>query len=205
MVCEMQGLDIEKVQAELEKATRTVLVPNLIDFAAWDLTLLIGYITAMHHQYLKVSLPPTGEMLAEFVEEHRKKYEYLDELELKFKMLNKLLLEAMIMEEEVLFPYIKQLDHAHRANESYASLLVRTLRKPVEESQHGVHKTAADLLRQIRQLTGYYAIPEKACTSHKVVLAKLRELDHDLAQHLYLEESVLFNRTTAMEKELLGK
>jgi regulator of cell morphogenesis and NO signaling len=205
MVCEMKGLDIENLQAELEMATRNVMVSNLIDFNDWDTALLIGYITGVHHRYLRSSLPQTGQMLVEFVAEHRRRFSRLDELERRFKLLENQLDAAMDIEEEVLFPYIKRLDNAHRAKEPYAALLVRTLRKPVEESLAGSHRTISELIMLIRQLTDHYTAPANACVSHKVVMAKLKELDNDLAQHLHLEESVLFARTTAMEKELLGK
>ena len=39
----------------------------------------------------------------------------------------------MKQEEEIFFPYIKQIHHAYKHRESYARLLIRTLRKPIEE------------------------------------------------------------------------
>jgi regulator of cell morphogenesis and NO signaling len=38
-----------------------------------------------------------------------------------------------------------------------------------------------------------------------VVIAKLKELDNDLLQHIYLEETVLFPKVLKMEKELLAQ
>ncbi|HUR65306.1 MAG TPA: DUF542 domain-containing protein [Chitinophagaceae bacterium] len=204
MVCETNGLDVKKIQEELEMATRTMVISNLIDFTAWDTSLLIGYITGVHHNYLKASLPQTRQMLAEFVEEHRKRFPHLDDLEMKFRLLDKQLRTVMEMEENVLFPYIKQLDNAYRAEESYAVLLVRTLRKPVDDLIIS-HKKISELILLIRGLTDHYIPPSNACISHKVVMSKLKELDTDLEQHLYLEGAVLFARTTAIEKELLDK
>jgi regulator of cell morphogenesis and NO signaling len=66
------------------------------------------------------------------------------------------------------------------------------------------HETVAGIVFSIRQLTDSYASPENVCTSHKVVLAKLKELDNDLSQHLYLEQSILFPRAVTIEKEVLS-
>jgi len=60
-------------------------------------------------------------------------------------------------------------------------------------------------LRRIRQLTNCYTAPENACLSHRVVLSKLREIDNDLVQHLYLENDILFPKAIAMERELLNQ
>ncbi|NOT50205.1 MAG: DUF542 domain-containing protein [Chitinophagaceae bacterium] len=204
MACELRGLDADKIKTELEAATRTITIPHLIDFNNWNIDFLTNYIVEIHHNYLKTSLPLTHKMLEEFVEEHRKKFSHLDELELKFTALVKQLHSSISKEEETLFPYIRQIVHAQNAKEPYAALLVRTLRKPVEGVMSNGHNRINDLIMEIRHLTNSYNPPENVCTSHKVVIAKLKELDNDLVQHLYLEQSVLFPRVSAIEKELLG-
>ncbi|MBK9569691.1 MAG: hypothetical protein IPO53_07040 [Chitinophagaceae bacterium] len=52
-------------------------------------------------------------------------------------------------------------------------------------------------------MTNIYTPPENVCISHKVVIAKLKELDNDLMQHLHLEHSILFPRAIKIEKEVL--
>ena len=125
-------------------------------------------------------------------------------MERQFDLLIKQLMPSMEREEEVLFPYIRQIAHAHRHKESYAALLVRTLRKPVEETMFKGHETVTNIILSIRKLTNQYTTPENVCISHKVVIAKLKELDNDLMQHLYLEQSILFPRAMAIEREVLS-
>ena len=204
MACEMNAVDADRLHAELEAATRTIHVSTQLDFADWDIDFLINYLINIHHRYLKKSLPETQQLLKEFAQEHTKKVPYLEELEKQFDLLIQQLLSSMEREEEVLFPYIRQIAHAHRHKESYAALLVRTLRKPVEETMFKGHEIVTNIILSIRKLTNQYTTPENVCISHKVVIAKLRELDNDLMQHLYLEQSVLFPRATAIEKELLN-
>lgn len=204
MACEMRGIDTEKLQAELEVATRTIQIYNLLDFADWGIDFLLDYIINIHHRYLKTTLPETQNILHEFAAEHIKKFSYLTELEKQFDLLEKKLFLSMQREEEIIFPYIRHLAHAQKHKEPYAALLIRTLRKPVEETMFKGHEAVTDIILSIRELTSSYTTPENVCISHKVVIAKLKELDNDLMQHFYLEQSVLFPRAMAIENELLN-
>lgn len=204
MACEMRGIDAEKLQAELEAACRTLQISTRLDFTNWDIEFLLDYIIHVHHRYLKATLKETEQVLHEFTLEHIKKYPYLSELENKFSLLTKQLMSSVEQEEEVIFPYIRQLTHAHKHKESYAALFIRTLRKPVEAAMFKGHEVIVNIILSVRKLTNAYTSPENACINHKVVLAKLKELDNDLTQHLYLEQSILFPRAIAIEKELLS-
>ena len=204
IACEMQDINPVMLQAELELAVRTNQVSNHVDFAECDTEFILDYIINVHHRYLKKSLNTTQEMLADFANEHVKKFTYLNELEIQFDSLVQKLRYDVQQEEEVLFPYIRHLAHAKKHKEPYAALLIKTLRKPIEETMFSSDNSIEEIILSIRNLAGGYEPPEKVCISHKVVLAKLKELDNDLMQHLYLEQSVLFPRAMAIEKELLS-
>jgi len=109
----------------------------------------------------------------------------------------------MKQEEEIFFPYIKQIFYAYKNKESYARLLIRTLRKPLEEVMLKEHETTGANLHRLRTITNNYTPPENACLSHKVTFSKLKELDNDLVQHIHLESNILFPKAIAMEQELL--
>jgi regulator of cell morphogenesis and NO signaling len=57
----------------------------------------------------------------------------------------------------------------------------------------------------MRELTNNYTPPDKACLTHKVTFAKMKELDDDLVRHIHLENNILFPKAIAMEKELLNE
>ena len=109
----------------------------------------------------------------------------------------------MRQEEEMYFPYIKQIYHAHKHRESYARLLIRTLRKPIEEVMQKEHDTTGSKLNKLRSITNNYTPPANACITHKITFAKLKELDKDLVQHIHLESNILFPKAIKMEQELL--
>ena len=144
------------------------------------------------------------QILNDFVEEHLKKFPWLAELLIKYDLLMKQLEPAMKREEEVLFPYIRQIAHAHKDKEPYAVLLIKTLRKPVEESMFNGHEMVTKIISSIRTITNQYNTPANVCANHKVVMAKLKELDNDLMHHLYLEQMVLFPKAITIEKEVLS-
>jgi len=204
-LCESKGIDTGKVLIELEKATTSINVSNSLQFDDWNIDFIINYIIHIHHQYLKKALPSVKEQLINFASGHSNKYPELNELAKDFMQLEKIKIPHMIEEEEIIFPYIKQISHAYEGKEAYATLLVRTLRKPLESNILNEHETLSKIIHRIRELTHNYTPPIHACVKHRVTFSLLKELDNDLVQHLHLENNVLFPKTLAMEKDLLQK
>lgn len=202
-VCMMKGLNPEELIKELQQATRTVQLPAAIPFGDWSIEFLTDYIINIHHYYLRHTLTDLGDQLDHFVEEHLGKYPHLYELQVNFKKLEVEILPHIRYEEEVIFPYLRRIAHAYHSKESYASLLVKTLRKPVDTVMEQEHEMVSGIIASFRELTDNYRPPEKACTSHRVLWSKFKELDNDLAQHMFLENSILFPKALAIEKELL--
>lgn len=201
--CMCRGLNIDEVKNELQLAMRNFCVSNILEFDKWPIDFLTDYIMYVHHGYLKNVLPLIHEQLKNFVAEHQKKFPYLTVLLQIFNKLYKEVFPHMRMEEEVFFPYIKQIAHAFHSKAPYASLLVRTLRKPVENIMQRDHETVKKDLQHMRSLTNDYTPPEISCVLHKVNFSKLKELDDDLVQHIHLENNILFPKALIMEKELL--
>jgi regulator of cell morphogenesis and NO signaling len=205
MACELMGLDTQVVKKELENATRVITLSPTLQFAGWPLDFLCDYIKNVHHSYLRQALPEAKEHLQKFALGHRKKFSYLERLEDVFSQLHRTIPPHLDQEEEIIFPYIKQVDRAHHDQAPYAGLLVRTLRKPLKEIMQHEHEIVGKLLHQFRDLTDNYTLPEKACVSHRVTFHKLKEIDNDLVQHMHLENNILFPRAIAIETALLQR
>ena len=204
-VCEMKGIDFDPLKEELEDSVKNIHLSNTLQFDNWNVDFLTEYIVNVHHQYLRDALPQIKSHLTHFIADHAEKYPYLNEVMKQFIYLTKDILPHLGQEEEILFPYIRQISHAYESKESYASLLVRTLRKPVEEVMHREHETVSKVLQRLRDLTNNYTPPVEACVSHRVAFSLLKELDDDLSQHMYLENNILFPKAVSMEKELLQR
>jgi regulator of cell morphogenesis and NO signaling len=202
--CEVNGLDTELVLSELLEATRDVKISSAdIDFNDWDIDFLTDYIVNVHHRYIRRGLPQLKDHLDRFAEGHKKKFEYVEELQRSVNQFSRTVLVHMEQEEEIIFPYIRQIAHAYHSRASYASLLVRTLRKPVDDIMQHEHDVTAKMLRRWREITNNYTVPSHACVSHQVVFKKFREVDNEIVQHLFLENNILFPKAINMEKELL--
>ncbi|RYE42158.1 MAG: hypothetical protein EOP48_23535 [Sphingobacteriales bacterium] len=202
-ICETMGIDVTKLVHELNMAVNTMPSITLINTGTWTLHFLVDYTINIHHVYLRQNLPVVMSYLDRFKANHGESFKYVDQLIDNIKKLTSQLFTHMDEEESIIFPYIKQIHSAHLHKENYAGLLVRTLKKPVDNlsrtQQHGLNAT----LLECRNLTNSYTVTEKSCLHHKVTFAKLRELDDNLTQHLYLENEIIFPRAISIERELL--
>ena len=204
LVCEIMGLDYASVKNELVESTRVFQISSQINFNSWNLDFLIDYIMHVHHAYLDNTFPQIVETVDHFTAGHSKKYPYLEEVSKAIHELKNYLPPQVEWENQVMFPYIKQIIHAHESRETYASLLVRTLRKPLENKSRTKHGNIEKIVSRLRGYTNNYSIPDSACTTHRVAFLKLQELDGDIMQHFYLENKILFPKALALENELLG-
>ena len=201
-VCASKNLDMTLLLDDLERATRTVQLSNNTRFEDWNLNFLADYIVNVHHQYLKATLPSIVPCINLFLEGHRNKYPGLQQLNLLLEKMQERFNVHMQQEEEIFFPYIKQISHAWQHSEPYASLLVKTLRKPLVQLFQQEQELKVSLM-QIRAITENYVPPANACLTHRVTFARLKELDNDLAQHFYLENDILFPKAIQIENQLL--
>ena len=202
-VCLNNQVSFELLKKELEDASRIVKLPPAINYQNWNTDFLVNYIINVHHQFLSTSLPDTEKIIREFVEGHRKQYPAMVEVLNLFLQLQQEILPHLKYEEETIFPYILQIAHAYENEDTYAKLLVKTLRKPLGAIMKHEENTLTELVLNIRQATSNYTVQEKSCLSYSLILSRLAELDHDLLQHIYLENNVLFPRALLIEAELL--
>jgi regulator of cell morphogenesis and NO signaling len=203
--CESRGLNVEIIRNELNDVISTVNVSHSLDFNNWDIDFLIDYIEYVHHHYLRQNLSIIDNMLAKLIQSNLAKYPNLVELQDYFKGLQLDLLPHLQEEENIIFPYIKQISHAYKRKDTYGALFVRTLRKPIENIIHHEEERLAQYLHRFRKLTNNYTPPPNSTLAQKVCYAKLKELDNDMAQHIHLENNILFPKALAMEQELLKK
>lgn len=203
MVCESKQLDTNSILQELEGATRIIQLPQGSHFEEWSTAFLIDFIQNLYHRYFKKSLPATINYINRFLEGHLKKFPELEKMPQILDRLSGGINKRMANEEESFFPYIKQVTNAYLRNESYAGLLVKTLRKPWQDTTQQEYNESMKWLGELRTVTNDYSLPANACTTHKVSFSKLQELDHELTQYLQLEHTILLPRVEQVEKALL--
>ena len=200
--CVARNLDYNAVLDELTASTRNISLSNRLEFSEWRLDFLIDYIINVHHAYLAINLPLLEKSLISFMHDHSRKFPELEEILETFVELSLLLTTHTRHEEEIIFPYIKQIDNTFKRKEVYGNLFVRTLRKPLNNIEKE-HNAISELLLRLQLLTNNYQFPSNACTNHQVIYRKLAEFHDEMVQHKHLENNILFPRAIQMENALL--
>ena len=200
--CEAKGIDYEEVSADLRRSTRDFGISNNLTFNEWTADFLIDFLIHIHHAFLYKTLPTLTATLESFTLGHQVKYPELTTVTALFSRLSGILMQHNRHEDEIIFPYIKQIDLAYRRKEPYGNLFVRTLRKPLHNIEQE-HLKIQDLLNELQRETNYFTAPDKACINYQVIYKKLEELYDNLIQHKWLEDEVLFPKAIAIEQKLL--
>jgi regulator of cell morphogenesis and NO signaling len=201
--CSVKQVNLSDVELDLQQATRNITLSNSTAFNEWPVPFLTDYIVYVHHNYLKTTLPQLRQLMASFIPGHLKKYPHLVGVQQTFNDLADELEEHTAEEEESIFPYVKQVNSTYSQKETYGSLFVRTMRKPLAQIIEKDHGRIVSLLKQLRVETKVYSFGPDACANYQVIYRKLKEFDADLVQHKHLENNILFPKALQMEKSLL--
>lgn len=204
-ICNTLGLNEELIIVELEMATIVLPSISMNNANKWSLDFLVDYTINIHHLYLRQNLPLVATFLTRFRDKHPDRFQHIDQLIENMQTLTTLIHAHMEEEENIIFPYVKQIYNAKLHNQAYAGLLVRTLKKPVDNLSRTQQLGLKMKLAECRKITDNFSVPLDSCLHHHVTFAKLKDLDENLAQHLYLENEVIFPRAVALERDLLSR
>jgi len=104
-------------------------------------------------------------------------------------------------EEEVLFPFISQMDRDSVVAYPAGHPCFRSVAHPVSRMIEQ-HEAADNIVLDLRHLTGEFAPPSWACATHIALLDGLCAFAADLKDHVHLENDLLFPRAIEMESIL---
>jgi regulator of cell morphogenesis and NO signaling len=194
--CQVLGLPAGLLLAELEEELAGAADEPDADLAAAPLPALCRYIVERFHVPLGEELPRLGRMAERVLEVHGRAYPgVVPELARLFRCLRPALEEHMAKEASVLFPAIEALEGEAPAGPSPGvAALVRTL--------EAEHDEAGEALGRMRTLTGGFAPPPGACNTFRALYDGLARLESEMHLHVHLENSILFRRAVAREREL---
>ncbi|MBS1586776.1 MAG: iron-sulfur cluster repair di-iron protein [Bacteroidetes bacterium] len=193
--CAAKGLDVTKIEAELQEADK-VLAQRPLPYNEWEPGFLADYIVNTHHTYIRKSLPELVGYATKVAGVHGGRHPELHEIKKLIEEVNTELTAHMMKEERILFPYIKELSaNGQQSNGSAFG----TVQQPVNIMQME-HESVATLMEEIKQLSTNYTLPEDACASYSLLYRKLAEFDDDLHLHIHLENNILFPKAIELEK-----
>lgn len=202
VACQEKQVNLDSVLSDLEKLDQKK--DKAFNFNEWKLSLLVDYINHNHHDYVRKSIPRLRAHTQKVAMRHGEHNPALLQIADLFDAVSQELLYHMQKEEKMLFPYIKRLEEATDRGLEAPGAAFGTVENPIRLMLNE-HETAGELLAQIRELTNNYTPPANACNTYRITFAELEEFEHDLHQHVHLENNILFPRSIALEKELSSK
>jgi regulator of cell morphogenesis and NO signaling len=167
------------------------------DVTQWPLGRLIDHIVSVHHAYVRSSMPTISKYLTKLVEVHGARHPELVRVAAHFDHVSTDLGQHMMKEEQVLFPYVRDLASTAVGGRHFTSPF-GTVENPIRMMERE-HREAADDLRVIRELTDGYATPADGCATYRVCMEELARFERDLHRHVHLENNVLFPRAVELE------
>jgi len=197
--CTKKGLDSQALQKELDVLDLLPSKPQQ-DYENWSLDDLADYIVEHHHRYVADSVPILYELTNKVARVHGERHPELVKIAQHFDAVAQELQMHMLKEERVLFPYIQQMAIARREGKPIPAPVFGSVANPIQKME-AEHESAGGNLEQIRLLSSDFTPPIDACTSYRVLYAKLNEFEQDLHQHVHLENNLLFPKAIAMEKD----
>lgn len=201
--CKTAGADAEDVLRELNAYLESPAETELDWVKTASLNKLIDYIVDKHHTYTRDEIEHLSPLMAKVAGKHGAHHPELYALENLFSDLCADLSPHLMKEEQILFPYIKELEDFKTKQSKVPASCFGTVKNPVGMMMRE-HDTAGEILRQMRFVSNDYEIPEGACPSYTALLVRLEAFEKDLHQHIHLENNVLFPKAIELENEIFS-
>lgn len=194
--CQALGLDpaeiIEQISEQDNSAT-----PKL-DWSTESLETLINHIISTHHTYTRDELARLAPLMTKVKTVHGAEHPELVQIAYAFQALDDDLIPHLMKEENILFPYICNLEAYRRTGTPPPTSCFGTVANPIY-MMNKEHDEAGVLLRRMRELSKGFTLPADACASYRNLYEGLEALEHDLMQHIHLENHLVFPRALTLE------
>ncbi len=166
-------------QAHKSNKEQVLAMERLMEMSITD---LIDYIIDTHHLKERGLLAEIDELINKvFLVHYEHHQEQLIPLHSLFSDLRKELQQHFVKEEKLIFPYMQKNFNGDKGINYVKSL-------------EDEHEAAGNLIKEITACTNDFTAPEDGCTSDRVLFQKLQELVKDVYIHIFIENSLLFQK-----------
>jgi regulator of cell morphogenesis and NO signaling len=197
--CSELRLSLDQVLERLEESRENG--STLSDPSASSCAHLIQHIVRVHHQRVRQDLPELVRQARKLTGKNAEQAPALEPVGKLVEQLQQQMLTHIRKEEEVLFPFIVQMEENSILAYPPAHACFRSVSHPVFMLVQE-HESATSIMKEIRCCTGDFSLPELVCPMHRALLDGLRGFEADLQEHVHLENDILFPRSIQMEAEL---
>lgn len=190
-------VNLKELISALEKSINET--PEKIEEKIWinePLSDVIDHILSTHHAFMHTELPYISKLMDKVTIAHSEKHgDFLNWLNSYYQNFRDNLEEHLSLEENTLFPYIKELESSKKSKKP--KIETEKFKKIIDllSSEHDV---TGDALSEMRELTTDYALPLDACKSFEELYEHLQAVEEDLHKHVHLENTILFPRVVVL-------
>lgn len=200
--CTDRGIDYRLVQQALQQLDQAQ--SNEQDnYNEWAIDFLSDYIVNSHHKFSRAKLPEIRAYAKKVAAVHGRRHPELNQIYHEFTSLYEEMISHLDKEEELLFPYIKELVEARRKGQKPDEPEFGEAANPVSMMEDE-HDKAGTVMQIIRELSNDFTPPDDACTTYRLLFENLEAFEKDLHKHVHLENNILFPKALQLEKELFS-
>lgn len=199
------GADYDQVVADLGQAMAAPPDSGVArDWAQAGMAELADHILDTHHVFMHREMPRISRLLETTMAAHRPHAEMLAAVQKVFASLRAEIEMHLMKEEQILFPYLKELDRMASGQTPFVPMHCGSVANPIGQMEHE-HDNAGEALAAMRRLTSNYTLPADACPTFAELYESLKRLEADLHEHIHLENNILFPRAVQVEASVASK
>lgn len=198
--CEGKTLDPQQVEKELISVLESK-ESSAMDYNKWPIDLLADYIEKTHHRYVTEKIPELLFFLEKLCKVHGVRHPELFGIYKEFLASAEELSSHMKKEENILFPFIRQLVLSDNQNVAFDEPHFMTVKNPIAMMMNE-HEIEGGRFREISEMSNGYTPPADGCTTYRVAFEMLKDYEQDLHTHIHLENNILFPKAVQLEQEL---
>lgn len=197
--CEKKGVNIGEMTRELASLKQPG--PEHHNFNDWSPAFLIDYIINNHHEFVRQKTAEIEIYARKVAKVHGGRHEELLDILREFLTLKNEMLDHLMKEEKMLFPYIKALAEADKKGAALERPHFGSAENPVAMMEME-HEEAGEAMARIQKLSNNFTPPGDACATYRVLFQSLEGFRDDLHKHIHLENNILFLKALELEKRV---
>jgi regulator of cell morphogenesis and NO signaling len=198
--CANAGRTIDDFIAAVEASTEAPeAAPN--DWAVSTLAQIATDVIDRYHRYTREELQTLQTLAEKVLGVHGSRRPELAEVGTLVAALTADLLPHMLKEEQVLFPYVEQLEQASHGTRTAVTPFFGTVKNPVRMMMIE-HERVGELLTRLRTVTDAYQPPKDACFSYRELYRRLNVFEATTHEHIHVENNIYFPRAVTLEERV---
>jgi regulator of cell morphogenesis and NO signaling len=196
--CNKAGVSVTDLEMAIEKRLEQPTERSWENASAME---LIDHILEHYHVRTRQDLEVLNQTSAKVASVHGERHPNVVALRELVTVLIGELMPHMMKEEQVLFPFARDLDAAVTNGAMVGSSCFGTVQNPIRMMEYE-HDQAGELLLRIRKATNDFELPEDACATFQTLYRTLEGFERLTHQHIHLENNILFPKLIELESKV---